>query len=60
MQTDRRTARELHKASERALAAKEDGKRWDGIIRNAMGADFSWDNSAKAYAELYRDILTSD
>jgi len=25
-----------------------------------MGADFSWDNSAKAYAELYRDILTSD
>ncbi len=51
---------ELHKAIERALAAKEDGKRWDGIIRNALGADFSWDNSAKAYAELYRDILTSD
>ena len=51
---------ELQKAIDRALAAKDDGTRWDGIIRNAMGSDFSWDNSAKAYAELYRDILTSD
>ncbi len=51
---------ELQRAIERALTAKEDGARWDGLISNAMGSDFSWDNSAKAYAELYRDILTSD
>ena len=51
---------EFKKAIERALAAKKDNKKWGGIVRNAMSADFSWDNSAKAYAELYRDILTSD
>ena len=51
---------ELKKAIERALTAKKDHEKWDGIVRNAMSADFSWDNSAKAYSELYRDILTSD
>ncbi len=51
---------ELEKAIERALAAKKDAHRWDAIVRNGMRSDFSWDNSAKAYAELYRDILASD
>ena len=51
---------ELGKAIERAISAKTDALRWESIIRNAMNSDFSWENSAKAYAELYREILTSD
>ncbi len=51
---------ELGKAIERAILAQKDASRWESIIKNAMSSDFSWDNSAKAYAELYRDILTSD
>ena len=54
------TSEELEKAIERAIEAKKDGERWQNIVKNAMDSDFSWDNSAKAYAELYRDILTSD
>lgn len=54
------TPSELRKAIERALEAKKDNEKWNSIVKNAMSADFSWDNSAKAYAELYRDILTSD
>ena len=54
------TSEELEKAIERAITAKKDNARWENIIKNAMNSDFSWDNSAKAYAELYRDILTSD
>ncbi|MCE5202386.1 MAG: glycogen synthase [Synergistaceae bacterium] len=51
---------ELVKALDRALDAKRDTKRWNRIINNSMLRDFSWAASAKAYAELYRNILTSD
>ena len=29
---------------------------WKNLIRESMSYDFSWDNSAKAYAGLYRDM----
>jgi len=51
---------EFVKALNRALSAKKDPARWKAIIRNAMLQDFSWDASAKAYAELYRSIIASD
>lgn len=54
------TSEELKKAIERAITAKNSPGRWNSIIHNAMSSDFSWDNSAKAYAELYRNIMTSD
>jgi starch synthase len=30
--------------------------RWQSMIRTAMSRDFSWDASAKTYAELYREL----
>ena len=51
---------EFVKALNRSLKAKKDPKRWNNIIKNAMKQDFSWDSSAKAYAELYQNIMTSD
>jgi starch synthase len=30
---------------------------WRNIIANAMKADFSWGNSAKEYADLYRRAI---
>lgn len=37
---------------------RENEKGWYKIVKNAMRQDFSWDNSAKRYAELY-DLVTS-
>lgn len=51
---------ELTKALKRALSARRDIKRWSTIINNAMTSDFSWETSAKQYAELYQNIMTSD
>ena len=42
---------------ERALEAYRTPKLWQRLIQNAMGADFSWERSAQAYAELYRRIV---
>ena len=51
---------EFARALRRALEAKKDETRWESIMRNAMRSDFSWHSSAKAYADMYRRILTSD
>ena len=51
---------ELAQALQRALAAKHDEQRWAGIVKNAMLQDFSWQKSARSYAELYKKIMTSD
>ena len=51
---------ELEEALNRALAAKDEPERWSRIVRNAMKEDFSWNSSAKEYAALYRNIISSD
>ena len=30
---------------------------WERLVRNGMRADFSWDASARAYADLYRKAV---
>ena len=50
---------ELLKCAERAIAAWGEEERWRNIILRGMSADFSWDHSAKAYAELYHQLLGS-
>jgi starch synthase len=50
---------ELLKCAERAIAAWSEEERWRKIILRGMSADFSWDRSAKAYAELYHQLLSS-
>ncbi|HLD11850.1 MAG TPA: glycogen/starch synthase [Patescibacteria group bacterium] len=37
----------------RALEAYKDKKRWSELIRTAMKKDFSWDESARKYVDLY-------
>ncbi|MEG1799246.1 MAG: glycogen/starch synthase, partial [Synergistaceae bacterium] len=54
------SAEEFTNALLRALSAKKDVLRWSRIMSNAMQRDFSWDASAKVYAELYGKIITSD
>lgn len=54
------SSRELSTALTRALDAMKDEKRWRKIVYNAMNADFSWETSAKAYADLYSSVLTGE
>lgn len=35
----------------------EDKKAWQSLEENALGTDFSWEESARKYIDLYRDIL---
>ena len=36
-----------------------DPKSWRNLINNAMTSDFSWQKSAKAYKEIYKEVLRS-
>lgn len=47
----------LFNETERALTVFQMAD-WKKIIRNAMTADFSWDQSAKQYLSLYNSILS--
>lgn len=41
-----------------ALRVYEDKKEWLALLRAEMAADVSWTKSARAYADLYRKVLT--
>lgn len=45
----------LIRAVSQALAAYEDRRIWSRLMENGMQADFSWDRSAAAYVDLYRE-----
>ena len=44
-------------ALRQALSLYGDRRRWDGIVRRGMAADFSWGRSAAAYEAVYGDAL---
>jgi starch synthase len=48
--------RSLSAAISRTVALYHQPAAWQAIQRNGMKADFSWTNSGKAYAELYREL----
>ncbi len=53
------TVKDLVETLKRAIALyKEDKDAWRKLIVNGMKKDFSWQNSAKNYAELYKKILS--
>ncbi|MBI3316170.1 MAG: glycogen synthase [Candidatus Omnitrophica bacterium] len=52
-----RDPEELLDTLDRALSAFEDKKRFGSLRKSAMHSDFSWDRSAHAYKEYYREIL---
>ncbi len=44
-------------AIDRGLTVYRDDKAWTALRRRAMAMDFSWDQSAKAYSNLYQQLL---
>ena len=45
-------------AIDRGLAAYRDKQLWTAIQGRAMAMDFSWDRSAAAYSDLYRQLAS--
>ena len=50
-------AHELLFTVKRALDAYAEPNIWQQLVQNAMAEDFSWQRSAEAYAQIYRDLL---
>ena len=50
-------AHEMMYALKRALSTYEDSEVWQKLIKNAMQADYSWAESAKAYKKLYEQLV---
>ena len=48
---------ELLKAVHRAIKVFHQPEEWKRIMRNGMALDFSWENSARRYVSLYKDVL---
>lgn len=46
----------LRAAIDRTVALYNRPEQWAGLQRNGMKADFSWDASGRAYADLYREL----
>jgi len=53
---DEPTPAALVGAVRRAVGVYGRKTAWAQVLRNAMAADFSWDRSARRYAELYAKI----
>jgi starch synthase len=43
---------------ERAVRFYEDKTAWGSIVENAMEIDFSWEQSAVKYMELYQELIS--
>ena len=54
---DALSADALLDAVRRAAAAFSRPELWGALVRNAMTEDFSWDASAREYAQLYKKVL---
>jgi len=50
-------SKELLKTVQRALKVFEQSEEWRKLVRNGMQRDFSWENSARKYLALYKELL---
>ena len=50
-------ARDFLAAAERGLDLFQQRDKWATLMKNAMAADFSWEQPARAYLELYRKLV---
>lgn len=50
---DKYSSLELIKTIKKAIAAYKDKSKWTSLVKKAMEYDFSWDESAKHYFNLY-------
>lgn len=46
-------------AVKQAIRHYQDPATWQGLMRNGMAEDFSWDRSAQRYLDLYQSILSA-
>lgn len=51
------TSEALFQALSQALEIWQDQQAWDKLVQNGMAQDFSWEQQAAHYVELYRRIL---
>lgn len=51
-------AHELLFTVKKGLSYYEDAALWDHIVKNAMESDYSWDRSAQAYMNIYKQIIS--
>ena len=51
------SAREFLKVMKRALKVYADKTKWARLVKNCMANDFSWEQSAQQYMELYRKAI---
>lgn len=51
-------AHEMKDAVARAIEIYRNKEEWDKLIIRCMSQDFSWENSAKEYKNLYQSMLT--
>ncbi|MCM8780745.1 MAG: glycogen synthase GlgA [Candidatus Omnitrophica bacterium] len=54
---DRYTKLDLLKTIEKSFKAFQDKKNWQDLVRRAMSYNFSWEESAKRYTQLYQKVL---
>ncbi len=52
------TVEDMMAAYDRARAAYHARDSWRDLVLHAMGCDFSWNQSAKRYLEMYEDALS--
>ncbi len=52
------SADDLLRAARRALRAHRQPSEWSALVRRAMEQDLGWDRPARAYADLYAQVLT--
>ncbi|MCW5632503.1 MAG: glycogen synthase GlgA [Rubrivivax sp.] len=56
---DAATPAALEGALRRVLALYRQGEAWERVMRRAMAQDFSWDDAARQYATLYREVVAA-
>ncbi|MCM1227264.1 MAG: glycogen synthase GlgA [Clostridium sp.] len=53
-------AHDMLNACMRAKTLYEDKKAWNAVIKRDMNEDFSWNNSADVYINLYKEMLNGN
>ncbi|MDQ1265680.1 MAG: starch synthase [Bacteroidota bacterium] len=51
------TTQDMLKALKRALAAFKDEALWETLLGNCTKADYSWNESAAMYSDIYKEVL---
>jgi starch synthase len=50
-------AHEMKDALARALEVYQNKEEWEDLVRTCMTQDFSWENSAREYKNLYQTMI---